>query len=138
MSLARRLADAEARYERLSPAAAWAAVQEGALLVDTRPIDQRAAAGEVPGAIVVGRNVLEWRLDPSGQHRVPELTGADQAIVLLCAEGCSTILAVASLLDLGLRNATDVVGGFAGWVTAGLPVVPAGTCVDRTPPPPAY
>jgi rhodanese-related sulfurtransferase len=134
MSLARRLAEAEARYERLSPEDAWQALQDGALLVDIRPTDQRANAGEVAGAIVVGRNVLEWRLDPAGEHRMRELRGADQRVVLLCAEGCSTILAVASLLDLGLSRATDVIGGFAAWQAAGLPVVPAGTCVDRTPP----
>jgi rhodanese-related sulfurtransferase len=71
-------------------------------------------------------------LDPDGKFRIPELTAADQRVVLLCAEGCSTVLAVASLLDLGLTGATDVIGGFAAWVAAGLPVVPAGTCVDRT------
>jgi len=129
------LAGAQARYERLSPARAWAALQARALLVDTRPADQRRRDGEVPGAVVVGRNVLEWRLDPDGAWRMPEATGPDQQVVLLCDEGCSTQLAVVSLLDLGLLRATDVVGGMQAWLADGLPTAPPGTCVDRTAPP---
>ena len=127
------LAGAQARYERLSPARAWAALRAGALLVDTRPADQRRRDGEVPGAVVVGRNVLEWRLDPDGAWRMPEATGPDQQVVLLCDEGCSTQLAVVSLLELGLGRATDVVGGMQAWLADGLPTAPPGTCVDRTP-----
>ena len=129
------LAGAQARYVRLSPARAWAALQAGALLVDTRPADQRRRDGEVPGAVVVGRNVLEWRLDPDGAWRMPEATGPDQQVVLLCDEGCSTQLAVVSLLELGLVRATDVVGGIQAWLADGLPTAPAGTCVDRSPAP---
>ena len=128
------LAGAQARYVRLSPARAWAALQAGALLVDTRPADQRRRDGEVPGAVVVGRNVLEWRLDPDGAWRMPEATGPDQQVVLLCDEGCSTQLAVVSLLDLGLVGATDVIGGMQAWLADGLPTAPPGTCVDRTEP----
>ena len=128
------LAGAQARYERLSPARAWAAMQAGALLVDTRPADQRRRDGEVPGAVVVGRNVLEWRLDPDGAWRMPEATGRHQQVVLLCDEGCSTQLAVVSLLDLGLVGATDVIGGMQAWLADGLPTAPPGTCVDRTEP----
>jgi rhodanese-related sulfurtransferase len=130
------LARARARYGRLTPARAWAALQDGALLVDTRPGDQRQRDGEVPGAVVVGRNVLEWRLDPVGVWRMPEATGPEQQVVLLCDEGCSTQLAVVSLLDLGLVRATDVAGGMQAWLADGLPTVPPGTCIDRTPPPP--
>jgi rhodanese-related sulfurtransferase len=129
------LAGARARYERLTPARALAALQGGALLVDIRPIDQRQRDGEVPGAVVVARNVLEWRLDPVGAWRMPEATGPEQQVVLLCDEGCSTQLAVVSLLDLGLVRATDVVGGMQAWLAAGLPTAPLGTCTDRTLPP---
>jgi rhodanese-related sulfurtransferase len=126
------LAGAQARYERLEPPRAWAALQAGALLVDTRPVDQRQRDGEVPGAVVVGRNVLEWRLDPGGAWRMPEATGPDQQVVLLCDEGCSTQLAVVSLLALGLVRATDVIGGMQAWLADGLATVPVGTCVDRS------
>ena len=128
------LAGAQARYERLSPARAWEALQAGALLVDTRPVDQRRRDGEVPGAVVVGRNVLEWRLDPEGAWRMPEATGPDQQVVLLCDEGCSTQLAVVGLLDARPGRATDVVGGMQAWLADGLPTAPPGTCVDRTEP----
>jgi rhodanese-related sulfurtransferase len=130
------LAAAAARLERLEPAQAWDALAGGALLVDVRPIEQRQRDGEVPGAIVVGRNVLEWRLDPAGPWRIPELDDADRLVVLLCDEGCSTQLAAVSLQDIGVRRATDVIGGVQAWLAAGLPTVPAGTCVDRTAPPP--
>jgi rhodanese-related sulfurtransferase len=109
----------------LTPSEAAAAHLDGALLVDIRPIEQRVADGEVPGAIVVERNVLEWRLDPSGQHRLPEFLGASQPVVLLCNEGYATSLAASTLQQLGVR-ATDVIGGFQAWRAAGLPVIAHG------------
>lgn len=116
------LAAARSRLVRLSPVEAAAAVaQQGAVLVDIRPADQRAAEGDVPGALVVPRNVLEWRLDPASPDRIPE-TGYDRHIVLLCGQGYSSSLAAATLQDLGLSRATDVDGGFEAWLAAGLPV----------------
>jgi len=94
----------------------------GAVLVDTRPEFQRRADGEVPGAVVIERNHLEWRLDPHSQGRIPEATDRDITWIVLCDEGYSSSLAAASLQDLGMRNATDVVGGFQAWRRAGLPV----------------
>ena len=116
------LADARARLVRLSAAETWAAVQHGALLVDIRPAAQRAAEGEVPQAVVIERNVLEWRLDPASAHRIPAATGYDLQVVVLCSEGYTSSLAAAALADLGLHRATDVVGGFHAWSAAGLPV----------------
>jgi len=95
---------------------------EGGLLVDTRPVEQRRRDGEVPGALVIDRNVLEWRLDPASAHRVPNVAGYDQPIVVMCDEGYSSSLAAASLQDLGLVGATDLEGGFQAWAAAGLPV----------------
>ena len=128
------LAAARSRYARVEPGDAAAALAEGALVVDTRPIEQRAAGGEIPGAIVIARNVLEWRLDPSGSQRIPELRDEDQRVIVVCQEGYASSLAAAALLDLGLRGATDLAGGFQAWVSAGLPVVAAGACTDRTAP----
>jgi rhodanese-related sulfurtransferase len=68
------------------------------------------------GAIVIGRNVLEWRLDPTSDHRIPEVTGPDQQIVLVCDESYATSLAAATLRRLGLRQATDLVGGYQAWL----------------------
>ncbi len=109
---------------RLDPAQAAAAMRRGALLVDTRPVEQRRRDGEIPGALVIDRNVLEWRLDPTSEHRVAEVSGADQVVVLVCNEGYSSSLAAATLRRLGLVNATDLAGGFQAWRAAGLPVLP--------------
>ena len=86
----------------------------GALIVDIRPVEQRTRDGELPGAVVVDRNVLEWRLDPTSPHRLPEVTGPDQPIVLVCNEGYASSLAALSLQKLGLAKATDLDGGFQG------------------------
>jgi rhodanese-related sulfurtransferase len=118
----RLLADARARLHRLSPTEAARAMADGALLVDIRPVEQRARDGEIDGALVVDRNVLEWRLDPASPHRVPEVWDHEQRIVLICNEGYASSLAAATLQDLGLRHATDVDGGFVQWVRDGLPV----------------
>jgi rhodanese-related sulfurtransferase len=118
------LAAARARLDRLDPATAHAAARAGALLVDIRPLYQRQRDGEVPGAVVVGRNELEWRLDPACPARMPDGPAYDRAVVVLCNQGYQSSLAAATLLDLGLARATDVIGGFEAWRAAGLPVVP--------------
>jgi rhodanese-related sulfurtransferase len=120
------LGDARARLRRLSPAAAHAAAAGGALLVDIRPAAQRREEGEIPGALVLERNVLEWRLDPAGAARIPEAR-YDVQVVVFCSEGYTSSLAAAALQDLGVRRATDLVGGFGAWSRAGLPVTPGGT-----------
>jgi rhodanese-related sulfurtransferase len=118
------LASARHRLRRLDPAQAHAAVQAGALLVDIRPAAQRRAEGAVPGALVVERNVLEWRFDPRSDARLPQASGYDQHVIIMCSEGYTSSLAAASLQDLGLRNATDLAGGFLAWSKAGLPATP--------------
>lgn len=120
------LAEARARLQRLTPDQAWGAVERGALLVDIRPAAQRAVEGAVPQAVVIERNVLEWRLDPASAHRIPSATGYDGEVVVLCSEGYTSSLAAASLADLGLHRATDVVGGFRAWRAAGLPTARSG------------
>ncbi|MFF1874151.1 rhodanese-like domain-containing protein [Streptomyces sp. CB03911] len=100
---------------------AYDAQREGALLVDIRPAAQRAAEGEIPGSLIIERNVLEWRLDPAGSHRIPEAAGYDVEIVVVCSEGYASSLAAASLREIGLHRATDLDGGFVGWAAAGLP-----------------
>ena len=117
------LAEARAGLHRLDPTDAWHALAAGALLVDIRPAAQRAAEGEVPQAVVIERNVLEWRLDPASAHRIPAATGYDLQVIVLCSEGYTSSLAAAALADLGLHRATDVVGGFHAWADTGLPVV---------------
>ncbi|WP_448610578.1 rhodanese-like domain-containing protein [Geodermatophilus sp. URMC 60] len=115
------LEETRGRLHRLAPAEAAARMATGALLVDTRPVAQRAADGEVPGALVVERNVLEWRLDPASDARLPEATGHDVEVIVLCNEGYASSLAADSLRALGLHRATDVVGGYQAWAAAGLP-----------------
>ncbi|HTT50173.1 MAG TPA: rhodanese-like domain-containing protein [Streptosporangiaceae bacterium] len=115
------LGAARARLNRLSPAQAQAAVRAGALLVDIRPAAQRAAEGEVPGAVIIERNVLEWRLDPASDARLPEAGSYGLAVIVMCSQGYTSSLAAAALQDLGLDGATDLAGGFQAWAAAGLP-----------------
>ena len=118
------LEQARSRLDRLAPAQAWAAMQAGALLVDIRPQAQRAAEGQVPGALVIERNVLEWRLDPASDARVPEAGSYDVQVIVMCSAGYASSLAAASLQDVGLSAATDLAGGFQAWARDGLPVGP--------------
>ena len=113
---------ARERLTRVEPSVAYAEINQGALLVDIRPQAQRSAEGEIPGATVIERNVLEWRLDPASEARIPEAVDHEVRIVVICSEGYTSSLAAASLLDLGLWRATDVIGGIAAWRAAGLPV----------------
>ena len=117
------LAEARGRIARVSPEEAAARIADGALLVDTRPAAQRAREGAVPGALVVERNVLEWRFDPLSDARLPEATGYDVEVIVLCSEGYSSSLAADSLRALGLARTSDVIGGFRAWAEAGLPVL---------------
>jgi rhodanese-related sulfurtransferase len=118
------LADARARLSRVSPRQAHREAGEGALLVDIRPQAQRAAEGEIPGAMIVERNVLEWRFDPASAARLPE-AGYDLRVIVVCSEGYTSSLAAAALQDLGISRATDMAGGFRAWQLDGLPTSPA-------------
>ncbi len=113
------LAAARSSLDRLSPHDA--AALDGVLFVDIRPVHDRAAEGEIPGSVAIERIVLEWRLDPHGDHRVDGFT-EDTVVVVLCNEGYSSSLAARDLRALGLHRATDLVGGFRAWSAAGLPV----------------
>ncbi|WP_281905140.1 rhodanese-like domain-containing protein [Phytohabitans aurantiacus] len=115
------LAEARAKLCRLEPEAAHLAYRSGAVLVDIRPAAQRAASGEIPGALIVERNVLEWRFDPRSAARLPIANRYDLPVVVFCQEGYTSSLAAASLQELGLFLATDLVGGFVAWRAAGLP-----------------
>ncbi|MEO3757810.1 rhodanese-like domain-containing protein [Mycobacterium sp. B14F4] len=108
----RVLGDARARLRRLTASEVPAALGRGAILVDIRPQAQRAHEGEVRAAVVIERNVLEWRCDPTSEARLPQAVGDDVEWVVLCSQGYTSSLAAAALLDLGLHRATDVVGGY--------------------------
>ena len=116
------LAASRAGVARLSPAEVLEARARGALVVDTRTEAQRRRQGELPGAVVIDRTVLEWRLDPSGDDRIPEATGYDLEVVVVCRQGYSSSLAAASLRAVGLHRATDLAGGVEAWITEGLPM----------------
>jgi rhodanese-related sulfurtransferase len=120
-TLAQLLADASTRIERLEPAEAYAATEAGALLVDIRADADRERDGVVPGSLHIPRTVLEWRLAPDSESRSPHVAGPEQRVVILCDHGCSSVLAAASLADLGFAQVGDVVGGYAAWQEAGLP-----------------
>lgn len=120
------LAAARTRLRRLSPDEAYQAVTKmGAILVDIRPEGQRAIEGSIPGALIVERNVLEWRFDPTSSARLPIVTDHDLRVIVFCSEGFTSSLAAAALQDLGLFRATDIVGGFHSWRAARLPVAPS-------------
>jgi rhodanese-related sulfurtransferase len=128
--LDRLLAEARSQLSRLDPQAAWDATQKGAILVDIRPEFQRRAGGEIPGAIVVERNHLEWRLHPASSGRIAEAANDNIQWIVICDEGYASSLAAATLQTIGL-HATDVAGGFQAWRAVNLPVSPPG---NVTPP----
>ena len=109
------MAGARRRIGCTEPGELDGVVASGGLVVDIRPADQRRAEGRLPGALVVERNVLEWRLDPSGPHRLPEVTDLERPVVVVCSEGYASSLAAASLADLGYRSVSDLVGGYRAW-----------------------
>jgi rhodanese-related sulfurtransferase len=109
------LEDARRGVDRVQPADLAAEMSAGALVIDTRPVDQRQRDGELPGALIIDRNVLEWRLDPTCPHHIAEADSANVRVVIVCNEGYSSSLAAATLRQLGLKRATDLVGGFQAW-----------------------
>ena len=109
------LAQARARLDRVTPQELIREQRAGALVIDIRPADQRERDGQLPDAVIVDRNVLEWRLDPASPHHIDEMTSHDQRIILVCNEGYSSSLAAAMLHDLGLHRATDLIGGYQAW-----------------------
>lgn len=117
------LAQARSKLDRVAPSDIESEVAAGTLIVDIRPVDQRERDGEMPGAIVIDRNVLEWRLDPRSEHRITEAQSGRRVIVV-CNEGYSSSLAAATLRELGL-DATDLEGGFQAW--HGTPGLSRGT-----------
>lgn len=116
------LADARRSLVRLEPREAAAAQGNGALLIDIRPEINRKLEGDLPGALVIERIHLEWRLDPASESCIPEAS-YDAHVVIVCNEGYSSSLAAATLQDLDIARATDMVGGFRAWKIAGLPVI---------------
>jgi rhodanese-related sulfurtransferase len=115
------LAEARRTLRRMTPLEAHRALKQGAALIDIRPFEQRERDGTVPRALIIDRNVLEWRLDPKSQYRDPSVGGSQQVIVI-CNEGYSSSLAAVTLQRLGRHDATDVIGGFQSWLACRLPV----------------
>ena len=131
VGVAALLAQARAGVRRLDPHETRDAVAAGALLIDTRTETQRRERGDLPGALVIDRTVLEWRLDPASPDRIPEATGYDLRVVVVCRQGYSSSLAAASLRAVGLHRATDMIGGVEGWLAAGLPMLTGPADVRR-------
>ncbi len=120
----RLLAQARLGLQRVDAAQAKQLHDDGGLLIDIRPAAQRAEFGEIPGALIVERNNLEWRLDPEGSHRIPDAEDPDRPVVIVCQEGYASSLAAVSLLQVGRTAVTDLDGGFVAWQDAGLPTTP--------------
>ena len=110
------LAAARARLDRVEPEALENERTGGAVIVDIRPVEQRSRDGDLPDAIVIDRNVLEWRLDPACEHHIAGVADYDTRIVIVCNEGYQSSRAAALLRDVGLHRATDLVGGFQAWL----------------------
>ena len=118
------LAQARGQLERLDPAGALDAMRSGATLIDIRSDTQIAQDGVMVGALVIARNVLEWRLDPASEYRHARAPGLDDHVILVCNEGYQSSLAAVTLQHLGFARATDLDGGFQAWRAAGLPTAP--------------
>lgn len=126
MNVDELLEEARAELARVTPAETREALESGAVVVDIRPIEQRSRDGEIPGAHVIARNVLEWRLDPKSEARDPAVARSDRQVIVVCDAGYASSFAAATLRRLGL-DATDMIGGFQAWREEGLPVkAPAG------------
>lgn len=110
------LAEVRARLDRVDPTQLTSERDGGALIIDIRPAEQRSRDGMLPGAVVIDRNVLEWRLDPSCEHHIAEAADYDTRIVIVCNEGYQSSLAAAQLRAIGLHRATDLIGGFQAWL----------------------
>jgi rhodanese-related sulfurtransferase/mannose-6-phosphate isomerase-like protein (cupin superfamily) len=131
----RVLTTARARLKRVLPHEAFeAAARPDAVLIDIRPASQRASEGLIPGALIVERNVLEWRLDPSSNARLPIANSIDLQMIVFCSQGYASSLAASDLQDIGLWRATDVIGGFQAWRDAGLPAISPTTAVANEQP----
>nr|WP_297419764.1 rhodanese-like domain-containing protein [uncultured Nocardioides sp.] len=117
-AIARLLEESRRDLARVEPADLESVAAAGALVVDIRPVELRDRDGELPGAVVIDRNVLEWRLDPTSPHRLPGMDDPDRTVVLVCNEGYASSLAAHTLQQLGMRNATDLAGGYQAWLAA--------------------
>ena len=117
------LSEARRELVRLSPREAELAMRDGASLIDIRSESQLGTDGRIPGALVISRNVLEWRLDPASDHRHPSAPGLDELVIIVCDAGYQSSLAAATLRRLGFERATDLDGGFQAWRSDGLPVL---------------
>ena len=135
MTIDELLDRARRQLVRIEPKEAAAELANGALLVDIRPADQRAEGGDIPSATVIDRNVLEWRLAPDSEWRIAAVASPDTRVIVLCNEGYSSSLAAATLKELGLVNATDVIGGFQAWKAAGLPTTRSDGLTAKRPSP---
>jgi rhodanese-related sulfurtransferase len=116
------LAEARTHLDRVTPAQAREAMERDSILVDIRSDEQRARDGEIPGAVRIARNVMEWRCDPAGDARDPQVSDPSKPLILFCDEGYASSLAARILQDLGHPRATDLDGGFRAWRAEGLPV----------------
>jgi rhodanese-related sulfurtransferase len=124
MTIDELLERARSGLDRMTPERAMRAMADGAIMVDTRTYEQRREHGVVPGALVIPRTVLEWRVDPACDHQDPRIAARSGPLIVMCQEGYSSSLAAATLQELGVADATDLVGGFDAWKAAGLPVEP--------------
>ena len=126
LSIAQILTRARSKLQRVTPAQAYDELHDidypmPVFLVDIRPAAQREAEGGIHGSLIIERNVLEWRFDPRCEARLAIADRYDSKIIVYCQEGYTSSLAAASLQEMGLLNATDIIGGYASWRDAGLP-----------------
>jgi rhodanese-related sulfurtransferase len=119
------LETARARIHRVTPEQARDAVARGGVILDTRTYEQRRVDGVIPGATVMSRNVLEWRVDPTSGWEDPDVLARTGPVIVMCDEGFASSLAAATLVDLGIDDAVDMIGGYQAWKAAGLPTEPA-------------
>lgn len=117
------LGEARAGLERVHPEDLPALQRQGAFVVDTRTAATRDPEGHIPGAVVIDRLVLEWRLDPTSEAAMSDGPSLEDTVIVVCNEGYSSSLAARDLQALGFDRATDLVGGFRDYAAAGLPVI---------------
>lgn len=117
------LADARQSVPTISVQAAHNDPSSTVLFVDT---SRDFARGHVPGAHWAPRGWLEWQI----ADFVPS---TDAPVVVTCGDGRQSLLAAATLREMGYTNVAALDGGMIAWRVAGLPVEEGLTGVMRTP-----
>eukprot|EP01032_Pedospumella_encystans_P014904 gene14904-17098_t len=105
---------AKAAVHEVTLADAEEAIRQADVLIDVREADE-FAAGHLPGAVLVPRGLLEFKLSGT-----PAVSGR---VVLYCKTSGRAALAAQTMQAMGYLNVSSIAGGFDAWAAAGKTLV---------------